>query len=190
MPLPGIATGPLAPDEAAEGDRQILAALEIPDFTPVPVRNRRDGWTAFKQRRFLIKLVDCGSVRRAANSVGMTSKSAYRLKDRPDAKDFRDAWGIALMVTQSELAHFVLDRTIEGRFEPVLYRGRIVGQHKVHDPREIIHLMRAFNREQSRFDVDSQRRRCAEAAAEQRKTVSKVTQTGPFAASQATVPQH
>ena len=49
-------------------------------FTPVPrQRKRRAGWSPERQRLFLFALSRCGSVARAARSVGMTPRSAYRL---------------------------------------------------------------------------------------------------------------
>ncbi len=146
-----LTTGPLVPDAPGAGDRQMLDALGIPDFTPVPVRSRSDGWTPQKQRRFLLKLADCGLVSRAASAVGMTAKSAYRLRERPDAEDFRSAWDVLVIVKGSEITSFLLDRTIEGELVPVMYRGRQIGVRKTHNVRELVRLMRAFEREEERI---------------------------------------
>ncbi len=61
---------------------------DMPDIPFVPIerlRRRRNGWSADKQRAFIATLSRCGSVAAAARSVGMTSRSAYRLCDAPDA---------------------------------------------------------------------------------------------------------
>lgn len=70
-----------------------------PEFTPVPVRYRADGWTPERQYGYLVALAGCGCAKRAAEAVGMTEQSANRLRRRPDAAGFRRlcaaAWQMA-----------------------------------------------------------------------------------------------
>ncbi len=69
----------------------------IPDFTPVPLaRQRHDGWTAEKQKQFLMVLAATGTVASAVQAVGMTRVSAYNLCKRPGAESFVAAWDEAL----------------------------------------------------------------------------------------------
>src|SRR4051812_13636905 len=69
----------------------------LPAFAPVPrQRNRRDGWTPERQRGFVACLAQCGSVRAAANAVGMTPEGAYPLPRQPGAAEFAAAWHAAL----------------------------------------------------------------------------------------------
>jgi hypothetical protein len=66
-----------------------------PDFDPVPLRARRDGWTPERQRLFIRILRETGSVGRACRAAGRTRAGAYRLYGRPDAESFRRAWDAA-----------------------------------------------------------------------------------------------
>ena len=50
------------------------------DFTPVPTRQRDDGWSPARQRAFLEALASCGSVSAAARVVGLSRESAYALR--------------------------------------------------------------------------------------------------------------
>ena len=57
-----------------------------PDFAPVPVRRRHDGWTACRQRAFIAALAETGCISEACAEVGITPRSAYRLRQHPDAE--------------------------------------------------------------------------------------------------------
>lgn len=86
-----------------------------PDFTAVPMaRNRHDGWTVERQREFIRALAVVGSVDAAAKMVGMSRKSAYQLRNRPDAKSFARAWDIALSAGRARLFDYMMDRAING----------------------------------------------------------------------------
>ena len=65
-------------------------------FTPVPIKARHDGWTAARQFRFIAELAATRSIIQACRAVGMTRAGAYKLRDRPDAVQFRRAWDAAL----------------------------------------------------------------------------------------------
>jgi hypothetical protein len=58
----------------------------------VPTRARHDGWTPDKQHDFIAALAESGCVTEACAAVRMSPKSAYRLRARPDASVFRQAW--------------------------------------------------------------------------------------------------
>ncbi|HEX6374640.1 MAG TPA: hypothetical protein VFZ91_02860 [Allosphingosinicella sp.] len=76
----------------AEDSTPRAAATPIPAFAPVPVRARRDGWTAGRQRAFIAALARIGCVGRAAVEAGMSRESAYRLRRRKGATSFAAAW--------------------------------------------------------------------------------------------------
>jgi hypothetical protein len=57
----------------------------LPDFTPVVLRHRYDGWTPERQRLYVVALFETGHAGKAARAVGMTAQSAARLRRRPDA---------------------------------------------------------------------------------------------------------
>lgn len=65
-------------------------------YIPVPLAPRRNGWTAERQRVFLASLAETGSVALASARAGMTKRSAYRLRARPEAGAFADRWDAAL----------------------------------------------------------------------------------------------
>jgi len=65
-------------------------------FTPVPLRARRDGWTAERQRIFMAVLREGRSVTRAAGAAGMSREGAYALRRQPGAAEFAAAWDVAL----------------------------------------------------------------------------------------------
>ncbi|MGQ0661441.1 hypothetical protein [Sphingosinicella sp.] len=67
-----------------------------PDFAPVRLRTRRDGWTPDLQRRFVAALSASRNVGTACLSVGKSRQSAYLLYRRADAASFRQAWDKAL----------------------------------------------------------------------------------------------
>jgi len=68
----------------------------IPDFTPVPLRHRIDGWTPERQRSYVALLRKSGLAVQAARAVGMTPQSAARLRRRPEGASFDAACAAAL----------------------------------------------------------------------------------------------
>ena len=67
------------------------AGKATPDFpfNPIPLRERHDGWTADRQIAFMDALAASGCVANAARTVGMSMRSAYRLRAHPEAGSFR-----------------------------------------------------------------------------------------------------
>jgi hypothetical protein len=76
--------------------RRAYRRLRVSAFYPVPTRTRRDGWTVERQADFLGLLAETGSVIGACEAVGISRKSAYRLRARPGAESFAAAWDAAL----------------------------------------------------------------------------------------------
>ena len=64
------------------------ATPDLP-FNPIPLRERHDGWTADRQIAFIDALAATGCVTDAARTVGMSVRSAYRLRAHPEAGSFR-----------------------------------------------------------------------------------------------------
>lgn len=69
-------------------DSEIGPAIPPPDFDPAPTRKQHAGWTAERQRRFIEMLSLTGSVGQAAASAGVSSRSAYRLRNKAGAESF------------------------------------------------------------------------------------------------------
>jgi hypothetical protein len=76
--------------------RRPYRRLRVPAFYPVPTRTRRDGWTIERQADFLGMLAETGSVIGACEALGMSRKSAYRLRALPGGESFAAAWDAAL----------------------------------------------------------------------------------------------
>ncbi len=101
------------------------SAPAIP-FDIVPVRPRRTGWTAAKQRRFILVLAETGIVRRAAAAAGMNERSAHRLALRADAQSFTTAWDAALQIAVRRGASALFEYGLEGMEETVWRDGEVV----------------------------------------------------------------
>ena len=125
----------------------------LPAFTPVPVKRRADGWTPLRQAEFIGVLAETGSVRAAAEFVGMARETAYRLRKKPGAEEFARAWDIALRSARARFGWSLRAlrqaqderdeactlvppkvspddlwrRIVDGRWRPVLRRGKYVG---------------------------------------------------------------
>jgi hypothetical protein len=112
-------TNMIDPDDPAFDD--LLA------FTPVPLlRKRANGWTAERQRRFVVALSVMGAVGPAARAVGMGRASAYRLRERAGAEGFAEAWDIALAMGGDAQFHAALDLAINGVTTVRVLRGGMV----------------------------------------------------------------
>ena len=93
-------------------------------FTPVPVeRVRADGWSALKQRRFILALDAMGSVGPAARSVGMSRSSAYRLRERAGAESFAAVWDRAIEIGQARMWDAAMERALDGVTTVTVRRG-------------------------------------------------------------------
>lgn len=113
------------------------AYKRIPDFVPVPLRTRCNGWTAVKQGEFVGCLAQTGSVAEAAAWVGCSRASAYALRRRAGAEGFAAAWAVAgsgglldaglRKLTRGEVARAAR----EGMVRVIMRRGRYVGTRVV-----------------------------------------------------------
>lgn len=126
-----------------------------PDFTPVVLaRNRHDGWTAQKQRMFIKALAVTGSVEAAARMVKMSRKSAYALRNRPDAEDFNRAWDTAIWTGRARLFDYMFDRAINGVTTITLKMGGAVDISHGKDGRLVAAQLKAPLPGQDTFNRD------------------------------------
>jgi len=114
----------------------IVAAPQIPepariDFDPAPTRKQNAGWTADKQRKFIEHLALTGSVGEAAAIAGVSSRSAYRLRNKAGAESFARAWDAALSLCATRLAAIAFDRALHGRSERFYRDGELVMERKM-----------------------------------------------------------
>jgi hypothetical protein len=77
-------------------------------------RNRHDGWSPQRQTQFLEVLAATGTVGRAAQAVGMSKMSAYKLRKRIGAESFVVAWDDALSAERALMLDYAMDRAING----------------------------------------------------------------------------
>jgi hypothetical protein len=99
------------------------------DWVPVLRKQRADGWTPDRQRAFIETLADTGSVAIAAQGVGMTARSAQKLRRSPGAEGFDRAWTAATNAAGKQLLDEAFERALVGSDEPVWNRdGRVIGR--------------------------------------------------------------
>jgi hypothetical protein len=86
-----------------------------PSFTPVPMqRNRHDGWTVSRQQEFIMALAVLGQVEAACKMLRISRKSAYALRQRPEARSFSIAWDVALASGRARMFDYLMDRALNG----------------------------------------------------------------------------
>ena len=129
---------------AARKRRPAAAAPKRPRsaFTPVPSRARQDGWTPGRQVEFIEALAECGCVAEACRRVGMSDTAAYRLRARPTAQSFRQAWDVALETAIRRLSDAAFSRALHGVARPVFYKGEQIGERRYYDERLTQFLLR------------------------------------------------
>ncbi|HEX6374198.1 MAG TPA: hypothetical protein VFZ91_00595 [Allosphingosinicella sp.] len=115
-------------------------------FTPVRVNPRHDGWTVERQKWFILRLALGGCVSVAARGVGMSRKSAYRLRERPGAASFAAAWERAQGWGQDRTVDVGLERALYGERVPIVRNGRVVGEIRRHDNRLAMAVLNALDR--------------------------------------------
>ncbi|UAJ09563.1 hypothetical protein [Polymorphobacter megasporae] len=122
-------------------------------------RNRHDGWTKQKQVGFINALAETGCVTDACRAVGMSTESAYALRRRYDAIDFRMSWDLALDYAVHRLADAALSRAIHGVAVPHYYKGEVVGEHRRYNETLTMFILRYrdpmnYARSRDRQDVN------------------------------------
>lgn len=128
-----------APDQAPEeASAQSVAmpfdGVELPDS-----RKRLAGWSAERQRLFLVNLAETGSVHLASASARITARSAYRLRARSPA--FAAAWDTADQLAVGRLSAIAFDRAINGRTEQVWQDGELVAEKRLPSDRLLMWLL-------------------------------------------------
>jgi hypothetical protein len=113
----------------------------------VSLRSRRDGWTVKRQTDFLGMLAETGSVLGACEAIGISRKSAYRLRARPGAESFAAAWDAALgapvrKVTVDDLPFLARHGLIRLKF----FRGRYRGASQKPDVSALLRLCGQLDR--------------------------------------------
>lgn len=108
----------------------------------VELRRRRDGWTALRQRTFLMTLANTGSVVDAAEMADITPRSAYRLRNHPKGAKFRAAWDAALLTASHRLLGVAFERAIRGTPRTIWRGGAIVHETQTPSDAMLMFLLR------------------------------------------------
>lgn len=104
-------------------------------FAPVPRKNvLTRGWTAAKQRGFIAALRETGSVRIAAEAMGMSHCGVYKLRHQPGGEGFARAWDEAIAVGARRVRDVLIDQAVHGIPERV-----VIGKDKVIERRRFNH---------------------------------------------------
>lgn len=118
-----------------------------PPSPPPPVHVRPgDRWNKWKMAEFLRQLAATHSVTAAARSVGMSRRSAYKLRARLKGQPFDVAWEAAFRQGFDNLAHAALELALEGEEVPHYYRGELKGTYRKRNPNLMLGLLRMRNR--------------------------------------------
>jgi hypothetical protein len=130
----------------------------LPDFTPVPVCARRDGWTAERQRAFIRLLSEGLRPGRAAAEVGMSRQTAYALRERPGAESFAAAWNAAIEAARRRRAASRpptdWERGVEGLPRPVRYHGHVTVVDRRYDMAAFRRLLMRTDRFLEKHDAE------------------------------------
>jgi hypothetical protein len=132
------------PDNRVEDGYPLGLGRPIDQLTPLQaeaVANRHNLWTPRKMRRFLEALAQTCSVKAAAQTVGMSRQSAYRLRSKLVGEPFDMAWEAALEFGLQQLAHAALDRALNGVEEPIFHEGEQIGTRTRYDERLTMFLL-------------------------------------------------
>jgi hypothetical protein len=100
-------------------------------FDPATTRKQNAGWTAERQRAFIVRLALTGSVGEACAIAGVASSSAYRLRNKAGAEGFARAWDAALSLAATRLSAIAFDRAINGRAERFYKDGELVMERRM-----------------------------------------------------------
>jgi hypothetical protein len=112
---------------ASKPKTDVAEPVTLADYRPVPqAKARHDGWTAERQRTFLTVLAETGCISQACEEAGVSSRSAYRLRQRSDATAFANAWDQALRLATLRLTTVAFERAVRGTVREFWRGGELV----------------------------------------------------------------
>jgi hypothetical protein len=142
--------------------RSSFEDLPAPSFDPVPVRRRRDGWTAERQHQFIAALARSLCVDQAVAAVGMSRESVYRLRRHPQAASFAAAWN-AIMTRKPRMPtapSLLWHRAFYGTLKPIVRGGQIVATlHRLDNKAAMSLLHRMDQADRARARMRARRER-------------------------------
>ena len=134
---------PPPPPERPESD----LPEEPAEPRPRPYVARGDRWNKPKMAEFLRQLAATHSVTAAARAVGMSRKSAYKLRSRLKGQPFDIAWEAAFRHGYDDLAQAALELALEGEEVPHYYQGELKATHRKRNPQLMVQLLKMRNRD-------------------------------------------
>lgn len=130
---------PPAEASAKAADEPPVSATPFDGIPLEDSRKRLAGWSAQRQRLFLVTLAETGSVHLASAAARLSARSAYRLRARSPA--FAAAWDTADQLAVGRLSAIAFDRAISGRIEQVWQEGNLVAEKRVPSDRLLMWLL-------------------------------------------------
>ncbi len=127
---PGAETDPTTPP---------VEAMPFDGVALEDSRKRLAGWSAERQRLFLVNLAETGSVHLASAAARLSARSAYRLRARSPA--FAAAWDTADQLAVGRLSALAFDRAINGRTEQIWQEGELVAEKRLPSDRLLMWLL-------------------------------------------------
>ena len=122
----------------------------------MPRMAQKPKWTAAIRAAFIARLAECGEVRAALATVGLSPNSAYRL--RATDPDFARAWDSALLQSRQVVVAELTTRALHGWQEEVWFRGELVGTRTRHDNRLLLALIARLDAAAGKADEERVRR--------------------------------
>lgn len=122
---------PAAPEPPAPG-----AGGAVPFLNRSQRKARHDGFTPERRAVFLEALADGATVERAAALAGISTNTAYNLRNRREGRAFDLAWEAAIRRGRKVVADRLRDRGIEGQIATRYDKdGNVVGTRHYYDNR-------------------------------------------------------
>lgn len=94
---------------------------------------RRNSITPDRQRAFIAALAATGIVTQAARSIGASLEALYRLRHRPGAEGFAQAWEQAIDRGIARLEDCAVELAIRGEELPIVSLGQVLGTYRKHN---------------------------------------------------------
>ena len=107
-------------------------------------RIRHDGWTKARREAFLAALASTGNVRAAAEAVGMSAQTAYRLRRRDPV--FATEWDLSATARMHSFLDIAMERATHGTIETEYRGGKLAGYRIKPDDQLLTKLLQGPSR--------------------------------------------
>jgi hypothetical protein len=124
-----------------------VPAASLPDFAPIPLQKRHDGWTPERQKAFVEALADTGCVSIACRMVNMSQRSFYQLRRQPGAEGFRAAAEAAQALGLQVVKDEAFERAMTGELIPVFVAGKLLGFRRKKNDRLLMFILRHYGQD-------------------------------------------